>query len=250
MKYLRLSKEKVAKLSKKDHERFQLEKFVSNEGLKIPVTDIVNSETPDFIVKSVKKTFSVELTQLINPDLKQKESFRNTIVKQAEEMFLEKYNDDLRVFVTFSNQPIKCSASDSINLSIEIFEIVERLYLANRGFEFRVSSRRKSRPFNWFIDTIFISNEISFSSWQPFGAYKVDRIEENWLKSVIESKGKNVCRYQQSFEENWLVLVSSLGSKSSTYDVEFLQYEPIATPFNRIFIYKWMEDKIIELPSK
>jgi len=212
--------------------------------------DVEESETPDFIVESLDKKISIELTRFITPELKQGEEFRTKIVEMAEQMFLEKYDCNLRVFVTFSEAPIKCKTNEIRRYAYEIVGVVEHVYQANKEFEFKVSSRHSRRPFNWFIDTISINNNMPFSNWQTMGAYKVDRVDFNQIVSIIERKQKNIIRYKQPFDENWLVIVSSLGSKSSTFDFAFVSYDPFNTDFERIFVYEYTQDKVIEIDSK
>ena len=244
----KVPEEKAKEFSKKDLERTQLINFVSNKELGIPVIDIINNETPDFIVKSTKKQLSVEVTQLIYPKIKMQEAFQNNIVKDAEQLFLEKYDVMLQVYVTFRSYGLNASKTHSIKYSQQIFEIVERIYISNQEFEFNVSSRNKRRPFNSFIDSITIKNDFNFSGWQPFGAYKVDKIDEEWLMKKIASKGEKIKKYEKTFDENWLLLISSLGHKSSAHDFAFMNIKPIPSLFDRIYIYEYMQDRIIKLP--
>ncbi|WPC10434.1 hypothetical protein LEQ04_06500 [Riemerella anatipestifer] len=71
-------------IDKKQIERYELEKFISNEELKFRVYNIKNSETPDFIVNIDKKLISIEHTRLINPKLKQVEAYREKIINLAQ----------------------------------------------------------------------------------------------------------------------------------------------------------------------
>lgn len=84
-------------LKKKARERYILEKFVSNTELKLLVKNIKDCETPDFIIQMLDKKISAELTSLINPKLKEIESFQDELIELAEKMFLENYNVNLRV---------------------------------------------------------------------------------------------------------------------------------------------------------
>lgn len=77
---------------KKQMERFQLTKFVSNEKLKFLIYQIIDSETPDFEVNVNKKWVSIEHTRLINPELQQKEIYRDKIIKTAQKRFEDKYS--------------------------------------------------------------------------------------------------------------------------------------------------------------
>ena len=94
---------------KKQTERHILERFVSNAKGGFRIAHIADNETPDFIIKTLeKKKISVELTRLINPELKEKEEFRTAIVERAHAMFKEKHAAILVVHVTFAYRIIKC----------------------------------------------------------------------------------------------------------------------------------------------
>ncbi len=235
---------------KKELERHILTKFVSNEKLKLPVTSIDNSETPDFSLKIYKdRKISIELTRLINPNLKKIESFNDRIIKKAQERFDKEFNVPLRVLVTFSDNYLKCSKLKSQHYSNEIFEIVKNIYLNNKNFDFRVSTGLNRRPFNNYIDSLHIDNEFKFSSWQTFGAYLVEYVDFKWLSNVITKKSSNIEKYNENFDENWLVLVSEFGTKSSAHRFDYINQEKIKSQFDKIYIYKFYEDKIIELKN-
>lgn len=228
---------------KKKVERKIIEKFVSNSDLKLPVKSIKDSETPDFKVETFTNKLSIELTSLINPSLKEKENFRNKILIGAEKLFNEKYRENLYVLVTFSSSQINCKRKEITKYSEEVFAFVEKLYVPLRGFEFDISSDNVELPF--YIEKITIHNIFDFSNWQTFGAFLVPHFDKEILRRAIEVKEKNIIKYGEKFDENWLVLVSNFGTKSSAGRFDILNYTDIVTLFDRVFVYKYFEDKIL-----
>lgn len=234
-------------MSKKQTERCILEKFVSNAKGGFRIALITDSETPDFVIKTFeKKKISIELTRLINPELKEKEQFRTAIVERARDLFREKYSANLEVHVVFENRIIKCKKTEIDKYAKQILEIVESIYVPLQNFEFRVSSHNTIFTHENF-DSIFISNELGFTNWQTFGAYIVDKVNFNWLKKIVSQKEENIKRYRETFDENWLLLTSTFGTKSSSFHFDYINFDELQTKFDRVYVYKYFEDSIIEV---
>ncbi len=230
---------------KKTSERFIVEKFISNANLKLKVFSIVDNETPDFIIKTIEKDISIELTQLINPKLKAQETLNNQIVEGAKELFTSKYKEKLGVLVTFASEGITCRKTEIPEYSEKLFRIVENIYINNRNFKFEVSSRKSFEPNN-FIKHIYVDNKFNNPYWQTIGAYLVDYLDFNILEKIIKSKEKNLIKYGDSYKENWLLITSNFGTKSSAKRFDFINQFDLKTTFDKIYIYKFFENKIIE----
>jgi hypothetical protein len=94
---------------KKEREKYILIEFISE--LKLPVISIEASETPDFYLKTMllnntkkEKLISIELTKIINPNLKKREAIGNKIIELAKDEFLKLFPKiKLVVFVYFEN---------------------------------------------------------------------------------------------------------------------------------------------------
>ncbi len=189
------------KIPKKELERYLLEKFISNESLSLRIKKIEESETPDFIIHELNKTFSIELTRLIHPHLIEIESLQEKIVNLALEKFKNKYTAKLTVYVNFLKVPLDGKGDGISSYVNDLYQIVEQIYLPNESYAFKVTSLGRKRPVNWFIDSITVTNEENFENWQPFGAFKVNQIDPNWIKDVIEQKEKNLFKYRDQYKE-------------------------------------------------
>jgi len=237
---------KKRNLPKKEIELILLKDFISNKGLKLRVKSIIESESPDFIIEELSRNISVELTRLIHPDTIQKEAFQEKLVEIAHKIFKEKYDEELYVLVTFSDIPIKCKGVEIKKYAEEIFKIVEEIYLPNRKHEFHVSSGRE-KPINFYVDHISISNHMGLENWQPFGAYKVNYVDVDWVKDVIKEKEKNLVKYRHKFTENWLLIAANFGHQSSGHRFHHLKKEKIETEFDKVYLYKYREKEIFQL---
>lgn len=233
-------------LSKKKFELILLKDFISNKDLNLKIKTIIEGETPDFVIQELTKNISVELTRLIHADTIQKEAFQEKLVAIAQSLFKEKYDEELYVLVTFSDIPIKCSTGEIKIYADELFKIVEEIYLPNRNHEFHVSSKF-NRHINSYIDRITISNDRDLENWQPFGAFRVNYIDINWIKEVIRGKEKNLHKYSHNFKENWLLLVANFGHQSSAHRFDHLTRQQIETEFDAVYLYLYRDKEILQL---
>lgn len=229
---------------KKQIERYQLEKFISNETLKFLVYDIKESETPDFIVNIDKKLISIEHTRLINPELQKIEAYRDKIIKKAQKLFEEKYSDKLYVLVTFKNIILKSGKVEEENYTQEVFKLIEEIYLNNKKYSFRIKSKKNREKVSQTIESFSVNNIDNFSHWQHFGAYLVDWIDMDWLQSIINKKESNIKNYSNQFYENWLLLVSDFGTKASANRTDLVDFSIIKTKFDKVYIHNYIADEV------
>lgn len=229
---------------KKQIERYQLERFISNEQLKLLAYQINNLETPDFEVNINKKWISIEHTRLINPNLQQVENYKDKIIKMVQKRFEEKYSDKLYVLVTFRNIQLKGGKIAEDKYVDEVYNVIEQVYLNNRRFEFRINSKRNREKVSETIKKFSVDNVQNFSHWQHFGAYLVEWIDMDWLKSIIKKKETNIPKYAKQYEENWLLMVSDFGTKASSTRIDFIDFSTIQSKFDKIFIYSYMIDGV------
>lgn len=232
---------------KKEFELHMLRRFISHESHGLRIKTIDESETPDFIIRELNMDISVELTRLILPDLMEEEKFQDKLVSLTWKNFKQKYPNKLQVLVNFSNNVIKCTANEIDKYVDQLFEIVENIFTANKRFEFRVSSVGRDRPINKFIDSIVVSNDLDLDNWQPFGAYMVNPINKDWLMTIVLSKEKRISSYPVTFDQNWLLLLANFGHESSTHDFDYLKLNEFQTAFDRVYIYKYMDDAYTRL---
>jgi hypothetical protein len=234
---------------KKDQEEYIIKKFISHKKLNLPVFAVIGNETPDFIIKGPQGTYSIELTRLIDPEIKETEVLQEKIVNGARELFIKKYEENLRVWVTFNDLPITLTKKNESIYYNELFEIVERVYLSNKDFQFETKSKKQINPTH-HIEDIYISNKAGFCNWQTFGAFIVSRPDFKIIDDVINSKEKGLNKYKQDFKENWLVIAANFGKRSGAYDFLFIDDYKANTKFDKVFIYNLRENEIINIKTE
>lgn len=229
---------------KKQIERIHLEKFISNKTFNETIFKIKETERPDFIVKLNNRIVSIEHTRLLNPDTQEVEQYKDKIIKAAQKIFENKYREKLYVLITFHEIRLQGGRNNEEEYINHVFEIVERVYLNNKDFEFHVSSKLNSPGVSDLIERIDINNSLNFSHWQHFGAYIVESIDHKWFTNVIQKKEKDIIHYDEKVDEHWLLLVSDFGTKASTKCFYGFDFSKINTKFDRIYLYSFMPDSI------
>lgn len=230
--------------NKKEIERYELRKFLSNEEMKFLVYKIIDSETPDFEVIINKNNISIEHTKLILQEKRQVEEYLKKIVRLAQNKFNEKYDDDLYVLITFKNKIFEGGKMEEQKYVDEVFQLVESIYLNNKDFEFSIHSKYNKFSITKNIETFSIYNNRKMNHWQTFGAWKVDFIDLKWLEKNIKIKEEKIEKYEKTFYENWLLFIANFGDKSSSLRTDFTDFSEIKSKFDKIFIYSFIEDKV------
>ncbi|GAA0875196.1 hypothetical protein GCM10009118_16050 [Wandonia haliotis] len=235
-------------MNKKQIERSHLERFISNKNFSEDIVKIEDNERPDFILKlKDNRLVSIEHTRLINPDLKKIEEHKDKIIKAAQKIFESKYGEKLYVLITFNNITLQSGKKNEDKYINHVFELVEDVYLKNKGFEFHISSKMNRPAISSLIDSIWIDNSWEFSNWQHFGAYLVEQIDNDWFRGVIDKKERNIKHYNEVFQENWLLMVSDFGSKSSSNSFSGFDFSEIITKFDRVYLFSFRADTITQV---
>jgi len=241
---------RTAQSKKKIEERI-LGNFLSHPSLRLRVSGITPMDPPDFVIKRyVQKKFkriSVELTSVMNPNLKQMESAQKKIVDIAWGNFRKKYNTELVVLVYFSRVPFSMTNNSIKQLGSDLADIVSDIFERNKDCEFRIHTKRPLSRLEF--ESINVSNDDSYGIeyWQPHGTFRVPLVDENWFAEIIRKKELKISGYPEEFEEKWLVLLANFGHQSSHFQFTNIKKEFKNSPFDRIFIYKQRENEIIKV---
>jgi hypothetical protein len=231
--------------SKKDIERFYLDKFLAAKVPELPVRLIEHHETPDFVLRTENGTVSVEVMRLIKQETKVIEEFRNEIVRRAHEEFRRQSDRDLYCLVTMSNVRLHENARNrQINeYSRQLFEHVQSISSQQPENDFDVSLDRGDLKES-VIERLHVRSSRGFDHWQHFGAHRVDWIDLEWLHERILQKEQKLRQYPEAYDSNWLLFLSNLGSKSSAHRYDFLDFGSLQTTFDKIFIYQSQDGSI------
>jgi hypothetical protein len=188
---------------------------------------------------------------LIDLELKFIEEFRNSVIATAHKTFKQKYDKELYCLIGLRNIKLgekRLERQGQIeNYGLKLFKRIENIYLDNfSANEFDVTIEQINE-FDDIVTRLHVKTSNGFDHWQYFGAHRVDWVNVDWLTKKIKEKEQKIANYRQSFDENWLLLISNTGTKPSAHRFDFLDFSQIETRFEKVFVYKSMESKIIEI---
>lgn len=207
-------------------------------------------DPPDFAmdryINSKFKTIGVEITRVLDPRLKQKEEAENKIVEIARNSFRSSFDDRLTVYVDFSRVPFSLNLNSLHQLAGVLKELVAGVVERNRGYHFRVETKKVSMP-PQFAKVTITNEEGRFENWQTFGAWRVPHIDEELFINIVRRKEGIMKTYPEKFDEHWLILACNFGSESSHFEFTNLKKLSVSSSFDRIFVYKYRDDEVIKI---
>lgn len=234
--------------NKKAQERRWLNDFIGLFEKGLNEMGIIETESPDFILYNDRKKISIEITSIVNPELKKGESLRQKIVDKAQEKDIDKYISGLHVHITFTECPIVCKGAELNKLVDQLREKVETLYHKFNIKEVQGYLSFEEKYDDSIITTISLSPNQRESSWYTFDSFTFPSVDPLWLVQRVSEKEKILKNYSSKFNENWLLLVANLWEGSSSYDFTSIKKAiKLQTRFHQVFIYLFDERKFIRL---
>ncbi len=240
-------------LGKRKKEEYYLQRFLANPETRLVVTNIrsVDKDPPDLSMtvwhQLEQRMVSVEVTQIIHPEFKQLEEEQKNIVEGARQMFTSRYNVELNVLVEFSDIGLTITKQNKRLLSEFLFQFAAKVYEANQNLSFRIETKDYPGPHPQFR-RIIISNEYSdFKQWEIIGAYVVQSFPEEQFLKRLQRKEAGLGDYRDSYDENWLLMVTNFGHESSGFHFHHLGVPFDQSPFDRIYLYKYFQEEVFRL---
>lgn len=240
--------------TKKEVERRQLDRFI--EALPtFPEGSIEESEEPDFIIRSSRRSIGIELTSLywetpqVGISQQAQESLRHRIIKTAERLYSARNLPSLQVSIHFSpnytpnKKDVQRLASAIDGLISQRVPMVGNSYSEDYDWENR----------NYFPEEInhicawnLPNTEASFFS-SPSAAF-VPILESNDILRVLASKESKIPRYRQRCDEVWLIVNFDQGQLSTFFEHNEDVVEQIySSDFDRIYLLRHIGSRIYEL---
>jgi len=234
--------------NKKAQERQWVDTFINLYGRSLKEMIVTECETPDFTLHNFHKKISIEVTSIVNSEIKKEESLRQKIVNKAKEKSIGKYLPGLQIDVTFIEEPIICKGTEIEKFADQLCEKVEMIY--NKG---NVKDESRLRSFeeqyeDGIIKSISLSPNQSQAGWFTFDGFVFPTIDPLLLIERIAEKEKILKKYAVRYNENWLLLVANLWEGSSSYDFTNIKKAiKFTTKFHQVFIYLFDENRFIRL---
>lgn len=233
---------------KKAQELAWLQDFIKCRGKKITPMQIIPGESPDFILFNNKKRISVELTALINEEIKASESLKNKIVEQAKGKFEHFYPKGLHVDIGFTEGKLECRSNQINEYVNQIGELVAHVFDKNNVASITNYARFEELFEQKLITSITLFPNQKNSYWSTGHSYAFPHIQTDKIISIVKIKEKILSGYANSFNQNWLLLITNLCEESSSFDFSGIKKNlSLQTSFHQVFIFQVMEKRFIRL---
>jgi hypothetical protein len=234
--------------SKKLWELRYMKKFVESAGLNEEVIEIQEGpEPPDCVLRLKNGTnVGVEITKLINQEIKWEEAVRRKVIEDAEVLYIQSGFEEVEVLVTFMPLPISQEPKPRLtSISLEILNLVNVARL--KGSETNLVEFERPFITSSHIDRISVLWESGFEGWQQFGAHKVDGIQEDDIESVLAKKDQRLEMYQSNYDQTWLLMVIPAGGKSSAFNFDGIGDLKVGARFNKVYAFREFDETFVTL---
>ena len=261
--------------AKRDKREWTIMNLFVQSYSSFPIGEIEKSESPDFIVNTVrsrgrKKRIGIELTELkyerkdTEFNMRAHEDFLCQIMDKAETFFKWRSSHVLNVDVHFSDSiaPLILggNADTEANLLVTgmaetIARIVEDNLPESTGKSYKVDRTSKYGDVNLpqHIECINISN-VSGRQEEPLWYASIStRVKPLSIESVaqrIKDKNAKLAHYDKTCDEQWLIIIQNSFLMSSAYDPVIAQRalkHRYRTHFDKVFVFERSEGHVSEL---
>lgn len=227
--------------NKKDTERkyvLEVKEIVPD----FPSGNIIDSESPDFLIKSKERTIGIEVTCF-----NRKQSTRNTNDREIEAIHSKIMNSAQRIFETKHKVPLQVSPTWKINnrlsrkqiniLATSLVEIIEKnipkdihVLKTIENIEFRETPLS---TYCSYINVIKLRKKPLWASHEGGWIF----VNKSEIDERIKNKKNKISCYLQKCNEIWLIIICEGNSISSSVDLQDVDSWTFFSPFDKIFLY-------------
>jgi len=189
-----------------------------------PSGTFLESEAPDFVVASPSGPLGFEVTQLFQPpsatefNPKQVESFRESVIRRAREIYAASGNPAVEVVAYFSDRPMARRRTEQLAQSFAEFVCANRPK-DGRVLAFRESDRMSTLPAGFGSVSIAPSLSEHCRPWFAGGVGQTMPLTYDLLAQAISAKNSKFANYRSRASEVWLLVVADLFPSSTSFSV-------------------------------
>lgn len=224
-----------------------------------PEGKIIDTESPDFIIKTAKKEeIGIELTRLFLTDDgnlatdNYSETFKHELVEMTKEYYFQMNNKKISVLIEL-NKKKKLTKENINKLANEIAQIINKRTLNfQKVRHFRAVIKEKDLP-KWIKKITIVYNENDkIPKWR--NCYKKamqDRVVEN-IQSIIDKKQEKLKLYHNfNTKSQWLVITSNSLFCSIGFNIKNLMMKTaFESNFDKIILFDYFKEIFFELDIK
>jgi len=256
--------------AKKDRREWTIMNLFAESCSCFPIGKVEKSECPDFIVTTQHKKIGIELTELkyerrdTKFNMRAHEDFLSGIMLRAQMIYDKKHELVLVVDVHFSDNiaPDIVLSPDSddadllrVGLSESIAKIVEDNLPEATGKKYIVDRMSKYGDINLpkVIESVHIINmtgRLEEALWYASISTRVKPLSVESIAQRIEDKNQKMLKYDDTCDEQWLLIIQNSFLMSSQYDpvaVKRALKHRYSSRFKRVFVFERSEAHVTEL---
>ncbi len=243
---------------KKIEEKQYLKHFIL-ECQNFPTGKIIETESPDFIIKLNKKnSIGLEMTKLYfsedNKNHKPNHHFNtieNKIIEKSKNKYFEKNKLNISAHFNLSDiENFSTNNNNTNNLSDKICNIISE-NLKNKNFNkfFQIKISDKKLPKEIKSITLVRHPDDKLSFWRCCDN-KID--QKNFIENiedVLNKKEEKFELYQKRMNDSyWLVIVAECIKCSTNFSINnILEKWHFNSSFNKVYLFSLFDQKIYEL---
>lgn len=241
--------------SRKQHERFLLERFIEAAAFDVQIVE--ERQAPDFIVRFERRSVGVGVTEIFNRydpgqnPLQIHESISSLIVQRARGSYEASGAPPVHVSVCFGpgcdlrqlrmNEAATALASFVKSLNLAEWErTVWRPEGLNDPLPAEIS----------YLQALRVPSQ-EMAHWVIARAGWVAPVAAEAIQHRVNGKAQRLQDYSTVVGENWLLVVADLTKPSQLMEARS-GFDPrgISSPFSRAFFYRYPERKVLELGGR
>ena len=226
------------------------------------------TDVPDLIVRYNGKVVVIEHTRLYREDptipagrqLRPQEKIHWRLVERANEIFQQRSNRFLWLYVTFK-EPFNHRQYDieheATILAQSVLAVLSRSPASDTGESaVRIQSWKAQQlglPFPAGVDAydFTVVHKPGLELWAPTYGGAVPTLTAQQLEVVIREKETRLVRYRSRCATVWLLVVTDAGLPSSHFDItEALEHHVFTSGFDSIFLLTPFQRRLSELRTQ
>lgn len=230
------------------------------------ITDYTFGDKPDLIFTDNHRNIGIEHCRIYVSDAKlvsgrqllPQEKIHWAILDQARDIFKQKLALHLWVITTFhmgfsdyKKEDIAATAELLATTVLEDIKVNTPVTPRERR-QINVGALKYGGlpyPKGIFSVSYSIEEDPRMEAWGPSYGYGVPELTPEAVQASIDGKNQKITGYRPC-DEMWLLMVTDAGMPSSHFRVsDALMNNRYATKFDRLFLFKRAEVKILELPT-
>jgi hypothetical protein len=237
-----------AKRTKKGIERYFLERARQLDP-RIPAGEIVECESPDFLIATSCGTLGIEVTQIFQPaasggfNPRQVESFQDKVIRVAARLYEQSGARPVDVLVYREGKGARHSHS---RVAKSLVDFVRSRYGDSENYT-RIYQRPHT-PQGFLAIRVARPVDGATNTWQAGHAGRNLRLSQTLLSAEIERKNKLVPTYRQKADPIWLLLVASLFPLSASFSIpDEIETWSFSFDFDKVLLLSEEDARVFKL---